>query len=401
MGDNPGQKQTDPTETPTVVEVASAASFHALTRAWDELAAADPAAQLYQESPWLLSWMAQGPQSGTYILAVRRGPRLTAGLPLQAYEMGCGPLRLRKLRFLADTHSDYCDALVDPRHPEDLELLWGHLMAARNWHVLDLRYVPKSSRLVGLAYETKSAGQGMLWSEEDEIAPFLDIQHDWRETASRNLRDNITRRLRRLRALGTVAHEVAQDGAQVDQFLEQLAEMHIARWQSRGQTSVFCLPGHRAWLRSVCLELLRRNQLYLCRLSANGDPVTVGLYFLHHRRVIAYVGAFAEAYAKFGPTHLLDAGVFDDARARQLADVADLGRGNEPYKLQWTDRAQTLLRLVIGRRSPVGVPLYWWGTRVKPALWRHPNAGKWARELRRRLAMRRGDAGPQPEEGSD
>jgi CelD/BcsL family acetyltransferase involved in cellulose biosynthesis len=171
-------------------------------------------------------------------------------------------------------------------------------------------------------------------------------------------------------------------------MLAQMAKIHVARWQARGQTSMFCFEEYRAWLQAFCQRLLRARQLYLCRLALNGDPVSIGLYFLDGRRILGYISTFAASYADYSPGHILEAMVIDDVRARGLAEIDDFGRGGEEYKLQWAREVTVLDRFLVARKTLAGVPAFWWATQIQPFLWRNHHLGTLAREARRRMALR-------------
>ncbi|MBI3944300.1 MAG: GNAT family N-acetyltransferase [Armatimonadetes bacterium] len=373
-------------------DIAAPEMFEAVSPAWNALVSSDPNAHLFQTYTWLSTWVRHHPGARIRVLFARRGARLTAGLGLQLHETGVWPLRTRALRFLADDASDYCDGLSDPEYPHDLGAVWSYLLAQRTWEILDLRYVPESARVAHLAAETAVRARADVRKQDE--APYLEITGDWRGRVSKNLRDNIQRRRRRLHERGRVTFEVADSEAAVNSMLSQLAPMHIARWRAMGQTSLFCLPGHRAWLSDACRRLLQARQLYLCRLALDGDPVSIGLYFLYGRRILGYTAAFSEAYANLGPTHLLEAAMLEDVQTRGLADVDDMGRGAEPYKRHWARQAQTLNRYVIASQSPLALPAFWWSSRAKPWLWQRHQIGTLARECRRRLALSRGRTWP-------
>ena len=370
----------------TSERITDASALEALAPAWDALAGISPGAHVFQSYPWLATWLRHRPDGAPAVLIARRGAQLTAALPLCAHDVGWGPFRLRTLRFAAED-ADFADALWDPEHPEDLAALWIELLSSRDWHLIDLRNVPEDAYLTTLAQA--AAGPLQVQVQRMDAEPYLDITVDWRESVPKSQRPKLLRRRRQLQDKGTVAFDVADSSAEVDTMLGQFAALHVARWQARGETSVFRFATYRAWLRDLCRDLLRRGQLYLCRLALNDDPVGMGLYFLSGRRLVNHLFAFSEAYKQYGPVHLLVMAVIEDARSRGLADVHDFGRGDEEYKLRWTRQAQGLDRLLIARPSLPGLAAFRWSATAKPWLWRHSRLHAVARELRRRWALHR------------
>lgn len=373
--------------TPTRFEIIEDVSrFQAVDAAWDALAARDPRAHVFQGHPWLWTWLQHYPGAQPFTAVAWRGDNLTAALPLCAYDLGRGRARVRTLRFAADNNSDYCRALSDPHHPEDLAFLWEQLTRRRDWHLIDLRYVPADSSLATLR---SAPGRGLRVSRRhQDVAPFIDITTDWRASVPKGHRTEVLRRWRRVQEQGSVTFDVARTPEDADEMLGQLAEMHIARWQGRQETSLFRFADYRGWIHDVCHELLRREQLHFCRLSLDGKPISMALGFLSGRRLLRYTSTFDEAYARFGPVHLLLMAVVDDLRERDLADVHDFGRGGEAYKARWTQQAQSVEHILVARGSAAGLAAYWWAGHLKPFLWKHQRLGTFLRELRRRAELR-------------
>jgi CelD/BcsL family acetyltransferase involved in cellulose biosynthesis len=378
---------SDHTAAPQVECISTPARLRARATAWQELLNRDPHATAYQSIPWLLTWMARHPSATPAVLIARRGEAVTAALPLCAYPLRFPGRKIHVIRFLADNDCDYCTALSNPEFPEDLSSLWNAVLECRAWSLIDLRYVTGESPLVTLAAAPRSGF--LVDRQQQDTAPFLDIRVDWRHSVSSNHRSQVLRRLRQLRAEGTVTFDVARTPGEVSEMLQQLSAMHIARWRRRRETSIFAVPEDRDWLHAATHALHQQGLLYLCRLSLNGTPISIGLYCLARRRLTNYMVSFDEEYRRFGPVHLMVMMAIDDARARNLADIHDFGRGSEEYKLRWTRAAQPVSRILVARSSPTGRAAFWWATRAQPFIWEHYAAATFLREIRRRLRMRR------------
>ncbi|HOM81659.1 MAG TPA: GNAT family N-acetyltransferase [Armatimonadota bacterium] len=381
--EQPGSETADPAGRVEIIE--EPRRLEAISTAWDQLAEKDPRAHVFQGCPWLSTWLRHYPRARPFLLVFWRDDEMTAALPLCAYDLGRGWCRMRTLRFIADNNSDYCDALSDPDHPNDLGVLWEHLTRRKDWHLLDLRYLPEGSQVATLSH---AAGQ-RFWSLRQRLdaAPYIDLRTDWRERVPRNHRTEVLRRWRRVQEQGQVTFEIARTPEEADMMLDQLARMHIARWQGRHETSVFHFADYRRWVHDVCHELLKRDQLYLCRLSLDGRPMSMALAFLQSRRLLRYTSTFDEAYSRFGPVHLLLMAVVEDLRANNIADVHEFGRGWEAYKARWTHQAHAIERILVARVSAVGLAAFWWAGHLKPFVWNHERLGTLLREGRRRATL--------------
>ena len=125
----------------------------------------------------------------------------------------------------------------------------------------------------------------------------------------------------------------------------------------------------------------------LCRLAAGDATVSIGLYALSDGACCLL--HLRPEFARFCPVHLLILAVVEEMERLGLADVLDFGRGDEEYKLRWTQAIRPLERAVIARRSPIAQGAYWWATAGKPRLWRHQRLHALVREARNRLRLRR------------
>ena len=329
-----------------------------------------------QGCPWL-TWLRHYPRARPFLFVFWREQEMTAALPLCAYDLGRGRCRMRTLRFIADNSSDYCDALSDPAHPDDLAVLWEHLTRRKDWHLMDLRYVLEGSRLATLS----PASEQRLWSLRQRLdaAPYIDLTTDWRERVPRNHRTEVLRRWRRVQEQGD-CFRIAPRGC--GPHADQLADAFALAGPAERRNP---LPITAAGCMSVC-GLLKRPALR--RLSAGREASGAAFRGRH----CCAIRPFDEAYARFGPVHLLLMAVVEDLRANNTADVHEFGRGGEAYKARWTHQAHAIERILVARASPVGMAALWWAGRLKPFLWNHERLGTLLREGRRRarLLLRRG-----------
>ncbi len=194
--------------------IQSAAGLEALRTVWSALADRAEGGAIYGGPAWLLPWARHHPWAHPYVLAARRGDRLTALLPLCVCEQGRGPVRWRALRFAADELADSCDAVWDPEWPGDLEALWEALLARKDWHLLDLRYVPSDSPLAGLA---RAASPRMrVLCEQTDAFLYLDLGPEWLQSLPKSQRSKLLRRRRQIGEEGDVSFTVAQTPGDVE-----------------------------------------------------------------------------------------------------------------------------------------------------------------------------------------
>lgn len=355
-----------------------------LAAAWNHLAERSPGAHVYQAHAWVSAWIRHMPEGKPLVYVAFRGSRLTAALPLCRHGMGVGPFSLRTLRIVSD-NADFCDVLRDPDYPQDLDALWSHALARRDWDLVDLRCVPPASHLARLARAV--APPLRVYRHPHVVAPYLELGENWLGTVSKSHRATLMRLRRRLQEQGRLELTTASTPAELDALLEELAVLHAARWAEKGETSAYRVPRFRIFLREVCHRELERGHLHAYRLSLNGDTVSLGICFLYGRRLLPYVFSFSAAYAKYCPVHQLILSVAEETQRRGLADVLDFGAGDEPYKFRWTQKTVGLERTLIARPGLVGPAALWWSRTVKPVVWHNPKLYRVMHEVKTRWRL--------------
>ncbi len=188
---------------------------------------------------------------------------------------------------------------------------------------------------------------GKAWRrEEPRPAPFLELSRV-REAGgvapllSANARQQVRRARRVLEAVGTLRVTRAPDVAASLAFLHEMAGLHQASWQARGQPGAFANPFFTRFHEALIARAVPPGQAELLRITA-GERLLGLLYnFVHEGRVLAYQSGFAGAAA--GPNigqicHWL--AIEDHAEAGR--DVYDFLAGEARYKARFANSVAQL-----------------------------------------------------------
>ena len=269
------------------------------------------------------------------------------GLYLQTRGMG-----IRRLEFWAQGIADCGGA--DIGEPGALDELWN---AARKLSRLRagavLAQIAATSPLVQCARADD-------WTiEPAEVCPVLTLPGSYDEyvkSLGKNMREQIKRYPRRLEKQFKVEYELAQTPAQVDEFWNQLVELHGRRWRARGQTGVLALPSRRNFHRYICHKFLAQDWLRLWRLKVDGAPACVLLSYFWGGKYWFFIGGFEPELMKWSVGTCLFARVFAHA-IEEGATEFDFLRGAEEYKYRFgaVDRDYVNLKWFAG--SPKGALL--------------------------------------------
>src|SRR5262249_23449789 len=180
-------------------------------------------------------------------------------------------------------------------------------------------------------------------------APFVDLARvrasDYLALLGGETRSQI-RRARR--GLGDVYVEVAANIADATAIFDELVELHLASWRSRGQPGAFADPWFTDFHRRLIDKRFERGEIQLIRVAA---ATTVGcLYnFVSHGRVLFYQSGFATFDdPRTKPDYACHPAAIElNAPARQT--TYDLLGGGGRYKRSLSTGESTLVSLRIRR----------------------------------------------------
>ena len=239
-------------------------------------------------------------------------------------------LALRRLEFWAQGIADCGGAEIE--NPDNLDILWNSTRKlARMRSGAVLAQIAATSPLVQCARADN-------WTiEPAEVCPVLALPDSFDEyvkSLGKNMRDQIKRYPRRLEKQFKVEYELAQTPAQVDEFWQQLVELHGKRWRARGQTGVLALPSRRNFHRAICHEFLAKDWLRLWRLKCDNRPACVLLSYFWGGKYWFFIGGFEPELMKWSVGTCLFSRVFQSA-IEEGATEFDFLRGAEAYKYRF------------------------------------------------------------------
>ena len=239
-------------------------------------------------------------------------------------------LAIRRLEFWAQGIADCGGAQIE--NPENLDALWQSTRKlARLRAGAILAQIAADSPLV-------EAVRADGWTVENaEVCPVLTLPNSYDsyvKTLGKNMREQIKRYPRRLEKQFKVEYELAQTPQQVDEFWQQLVELHGKRWRARGQTGVLALPSRRRFHRAICHKFLENDWLRLWRLKCDGRPACVLLSYFWGGKYWFFIGGFEPELMRWSVGTCLFSRVFREAIG-EGAHAFDFLRGAEEYKYRF------------------------------------------------------------------
>jgi CelD/BcsL family acetyltransferase involved in cellulose biosynthesis len=298
---------------------------------WDQLALSQGASP-FERPGWISAWLAAFGAEGLRVLALRRGGRLTAVVPVLA--------RRGLVRSPTNWHSPMFGPVAADDDARAAILAALHRGRTRR---IDLSFL--DAETVAAA----RAGWPMAPSAERGLhsSPYIAIESDW-ETywngLSKNLRSNVRRRRKRLAALGKVEVEVVEGGKEVPALLEHCFRLEAGGWKGERGTAISSSPATVRFYTEVAAWAAGAGLLRLCLLRLDGRVIAFN-YSLEDgcRHYLLKLGHEVEL-GDAGPGTVLTAAMVERAFAEGLDSYEFLGEPDR-YKIQWGDRRREVSRI--------------------------------------------------------
>lgn len=191
-----------------------------------------------------------------------------------------------------------------------------------------------------------------------ETSPYLDLARarelDGDVTAA--LRPSVRRRVRQAqRAFGELQSEWAQTSDHALDILDELVELHTARWRADGQPGAFGSQRYVAFHRALAVRLTATGQVILFRTRAGERTVGCLLCHVDRNDVLFHqsgFGQFADNRQRAGlVTHV--AGM--QACLERGYDAYDFLAGEARYKSELSSDQRSLVWATLNRRTPRAV----------------------------------------------
>ena len=298
----------------------------ALAAEWKALLRRLPDHSVFQTPEWILPWWRTFGAGRLHVIAERSVDGVESIAPLFVSREHDN--RAPSLIFIGTGNSDRLDIIAADagaaaRVAREIEAGAAHLGLS-----LDLQRLPHSSPLVW-ACRAGTLSDGVP-------CPALDLPRDDASLelhVSQAMRKRLAYGRRRLAREGTLRFDTLR-GSDVQDGLDELFQLHAARWQRKGGTGVLHDPDVRRFHRAVAASLDDAGELRLLRLRAGSETAAVYYGFLTGRRECFYIAGFNPRFSAASPGAVLLREVLRRA-IDDGAEIFDFLSGREAYKYEW------------------------------------------------------------------
>lgn len=334
---------------------------------WNELLSSSSADTIFLTWEWISTWLeVVHPEAQLFVVAVRDDDgHLVAVAPFYVSTLRLGGLiEYSCLRIIGDCQcgAEYGGLIVRGGfESEALRCVTEKLLEGRDqW---DCIYICNAAGWTGARYSLS-----VVWKESgfylhERVREFSCIElpetHEgYLRLLSRNCREQIRRKGRRLEEVSDVELVCCDRQDQLSGYLSNLFRLHRKRWESVGEAGSFARkPAMRRFYEVFAPVALRKGWLRLYALKIDGLVAAVQYGY-------AYAGAFSQLQEGFDPDTF--AGVGNILRNRvikacieeQLSEYDFLG-GFTDHKRRWGAKARNGYDLFVGRNSFKNRLLFW------------------------------------------
>lgn len=326
--------------------VTETSDFEALGDAWQQLAAQDDQAGLFNDWQWnKLWWEHYGHLGELFLILVHEGQNLVGIGPFyRCQSRALGIAKRDTLRFIGtggNTSPDdmnilavlsiqaqvvdaICEQLLSTSSPSRL------LLTDVN---VDTAFYRSFTSLNGRSrgYHVKPTIQSRRWAT---------LPSEWegfRKQISRNTHKQMKRRQNRLNAAGEVSLQVCKTEDEIKAAFDALIALHVARWESKGESGSFGSEQYQQFHLSLIQQLHQRNQVWLVTLTLNNEIIGVEYAFMYKGTLMFFQTGFNPEHESLSPGHVLMTYAIQQA-VESGATKIDLLKGEYEYKASYADQ---------------------------------------------------------------
>lgn len=333
------------------------AEFLKLEPQWASIATAGGVKTPFQSFAWIEQWLRHRSRDvEPFALVVQDGATIA---PFGIFRI----LGRRVLSMLGAEDSDYTSLVTSLLLEEAWQGVAQELARCRKrWDCLHLDSVRERDIVVSVL---KRYVGTTCRDRVYEVCPWIPTDSSWEGLLASSLkkqRKPLRRWGRRLEAKGEILVQVIEPPVS-ELIISEVIDVERASWKSKLGNAAFENRSQGDFLRAVLRDVRVPFQLWLLRIGSK--VVAFAIVLIAQKRWYYYRSTFHQDYDHAG-AYLL-ARIIEKACSSECVSV-DLLRGNQPYKLAWTNRVDAVYEIVCpsnvgGRVLAAGYVARWWAAR--------------------------------------
>jgi CelD/BcsL family acetyltransferase involved in cellulose biosynthesis len=357
-----------------VVAVATESGFLDLETAWNAVALTARPRSVFLRHEWFAAaWSWRRLQARLRILIARRQGVIVGILPL--IRSSASMARGRAMELLTVPDTQVADLICAPENADEVAHAFATtLRRDRSWDTLFLDALQPEGPAMKF-FKRALERRGLAVAQRDGGINFLiDLNGAWNDyygTRSRSLKKAMNLAANRLRGTGEVQIACLEsrrggDEAPLRAAIETVIEISARSWK-RATGNSLDQPGPQAFIRHLSERALEKGWLAIWLLCVDGKPLAMEYDLVFEGNVHALRADFDASCTSTSPGAFLFRAQLEQLFGHGLNRYY-MGRGENPYKLRWTDQGDPVCRIVAYNRTPIGFILRISEHHVKRAL---------------------------------
>jgi hypothetical protein len=350
--------------------------FGKLKDMWNSLAESSESYTPWMSFDWFNLCLSHFPKwDKLLILVFYKGDNTIAIAPfVEKNEMYRGILKTKKIELLGSDYSPLRSIILGDIDQETKKSILSYIVhyfqhVYKSWNVIELDKVLGKDSFPNLF-------DGAIFNSGLKYRPyscfnnwFLDgIDYNFRqffEHLPKNLHRNVQRYEKKLKSVGELRFEMKINDEAIDCFLDLYDQIRAKSWKAIEKDKSF----NREFLKYAA----KKGWIRLSFLYIGGIPVAAGKYLVWDKTAFGIDAVYDQEYAKYSPGGVLTSKIFQYVIDIDKVTQIDLGRGDEPYKMEWVNNKREIKGITIFNQTLKGQFLAFLMTKALPIIEKNKN----------------------------
>ncbi|MEO7658977.1 MAG: GNAT family N-acetyltransferase [Pyrinomonadaceae bacterium] len=316
---------------------------------------------------WFLAFV-NNFESKIDLVTVRRDGKLRAVLPLVSKTSNLHGIQVRKLQAVFNLNTQRFDLIHGADEAERgpiVQAMWSAIKNNTAWDVVEFRLVDRDSWLGDiLALAEKENHKTGIWQMDS--APFITLPHTENKERSidnyfkgsrTHLRQELNRRLRRLKEIGNVEFTVTRGFT--NELMKTYLDLEARGWKGRGGTAVTDDPSVVRLHEEFASKVADNDSLYIYELKLDGSTIAMSLNIRYDKETVHWKTSYDEAYRRYSPGNLLFRELLTDCVKNGSPEI-DFLSPPTPNKSFWASGEREHVAFYIFQNGLYGKLLWAW-----------------------------------------
>ncbi len=336
-----------------------------LSAEWAELCEEGPCNEPFLRPEWFSTFV-KNFENEIDIITVRRDGKLRAILPVIKKRGHLHGIPVRKLQAVYNLNTQRFGLIHGADKAEKApitKVIWESLRDRSPWDVFEARLVKRDSWLAEvLMHAAKENHKTGIW--EMDSAPYIALPETGQRSleqffrgSRKHLRQELDRRLRRLKEVGAVEFVVTSTAT--PEQMTTYFELESKGWKGRRGTAVTDDPVVARVTQEFASKMADRRTLFVYELKLDGRTIAMSLNIRDEGRTTHWKTSYDEEYARYSPGNLLFRELLNDC-IRHGSPEIDFLSPSTPNKRAWASGEREHVGFYIFQRCLFGSLLSRW-----------------------------------------